>query len=151
RKLLGSVESFKREGLGIWDERQQGRRAFGPGLWAGRRGEAPSGGVKCFGVKFTPDGSHVALAGAVRGRDGAVHVEAIRQAPMSEGTQWLVDYLVERKAGFALVAVDGVLVRAIWLTLCGVRVWASCRFLLRRLIRLLRLIRCWIVRSLRVR
>ena len=107
RKLLGSVESFKREALGIWDERQQGRRAFGPGLWAGRRGEAPSGGVKCFGVKFTPDGSHVALAGAVRGRDGAVHVEAIRQAPMSEGTQWLVDYLVERKAGFALVAVDG--------------------------------------------
>src|SRR5690625_100081 len=107
RKLLGSVESFKREGLGIWDERQQGRRAFGPGLWAGRRGEAPSGGVKCFGVKFTPDGSHVALAGAVRGRDGAVHVEAIRQAPMSEGTQWLVDFLVERKSGFALVAVDG--------------------------------------------
>ena len=107
RRLLGSTESFRREGLGIWDERQQGRRAFGPGLWAGRRGEAPSGGVKCFGVKFTPDGSHVALAGAVRGRDGAVHVEAIRQAPMSEGTQWLVDYLVERKAGFALVAVDG--------------------------------------------
>ena len=107
RKLLGSVESFKREALGIWDERQQGRRAFGPGLWAGRRGEAPSGGVKCFGVKFTPDGSHVALAGAVRGRDGAVHVEAIRQAPMSEGTQWLVDFLVERKSGFALVAVDG--------------------------------------------
>ena len=107
RKLLGSVESFKREGLGIWDERQQGRRAFGPGLWSGRRADPPSGGVKCFGVKFTPDGSHVALAGAVRGRDGAVHVEAIRQAPMSEGTQWLVDYLVERKAGFALVAVDG--------------------------------------------
>src|SRR5690625_7476962 len=26
---------------------------------------------------------------------------------MSEGTQWLVDFLVERKSGFALVAVDG--------------------------------------------
>src|SRR5699024_5089675 len=87
-------------------ERQQGRRAFGPGLWAGRRGEAPSGGVKCFGGKFTPDGSHVALAGAVRGRDGAVHVEAIRQAPMCEGTQWLVDCLLGRKSGVALVAVD---------------------------------------------
>src|SRR5699024_12674796 len=99
RKLLGSVESFKREGLGIWDERQQGRRAFGPGLWAGRRGEAPSGGVKCFGVKFTPDGSHVALGGAVRGRDGAAHVEAIRQAPMSEGTEGWVGGSVERTGG----------------------------------------------------
>jgi hypothetical protein len=34
---------------------------------------------------------------------GTVHVEAIRQAPMSEGTQWLVDFLVERRGEFAQV------------------------------------------------
>ena len=107
RKLLGSVESFKREGLGIWDERQQGRKAFGPGLWGKRVAEPPQSGVRSFGVKFTPDGSHVAIAGALKADDGRVHVEAIRQAPMSEGTQWLVDFLIERKGEFAQVAVDG--------------------------------------------
>ena len=107
RKLLGSVESFKREGLGIWDERQQGRKAFGPGLWGKRVAEPPKSGVRSFGVKFTPDGSHVAIAGAMKADDGRVHVEAIRQAPMSEGTQWLVDFLVERRGEFAQVAIDG--------------------------------------------
>ena len=107
RKLLGSVESFKREGLGIWDERQQGRKAFGPGLWAKRAGAAPTVGVKSFGVKFTPDGSHVAIAGAIKPPDGPLHVEAIRQAPMSEGTEWLVDFLVERKGEVAQIVIDG--------------------------------------------
>ena len=109
RKLLGSTESFRREGLGIWDERQQGRKAFGPGAWGKRAATPPADGVRSFGVKFTPDGSHVAIAGALKpkGDGAAIHVEAIRQAPMSEGTQWLVDFLVERKGEFAQVVVDG--------------------------------------------
>src|SRR5690625_5191273 len=102
RRLLGSTESFRREGLGIWDERQQGRKAFGPGAWGKRAAAPPGDGVRSFGVKFTPDGSHVAIAGALKpkGDGAAIHVEAIRQAPMSEGTQWLVDFLVERKGEF---------------------------------------------------
>lgn len=107
RKLLGSVESFKREGLGIWDERQQGKRAFPPGTWSARVAEPPEAGIRSFGVKFSPDGSSVALAGALKAPDGRVHVEAIRQAPMSEGTQWLVDFLVERKSRVAQIIVDG--------------------------------------------
>lgn len=107
RKLLGSVESFKREGLGIWDEKQQGRRAFGPGVWDAAKADPPTDGVRSFGVKFTADGSHVALAGAVKPTDGPIHVEAIKQAPMSDGTQWLVDFLVERKSSTATIAVDG--------------------------------------------
>lgn len=107
RKLLGSVESFKREGLGIWDERQQGKRAFPTGTWSARVAEPPEAGIRSFGVKFSPDGSSVALAGALKAPDGRVHVEAIRQAPMSEGTQWLVDFLVERKSRVAQIIVDG--------------------------------------------
>lgn len=107
RKLLGSVESFRREGLGIWDERQRGRRAFPPGVWGKRVGDAPEKGVRSLGVKFTPDGSHVALAGALKAPDGRVHVEGIRQAPMTDGTQWLVDFLVERKDSVAQIIVDG--------------------------------------------
>jgi len=107
RKLLGSVESFKREGLGIWDERQQGKRAFPPGAWAARAAAPPDDGIRSFGVKFSPDGSTVALAGALKTPDERVHVEAIRQAPMSEGTQWLVDFLAERKSRVAQIIVDG--------------------------------------------
>lgn len=107
RKLLGSVESFRREGLGIWDERQRGRRAFPSGVWGKRVGDAPVRGVRSLGVKFTPDGSHVALAGALKAADGRVHVEGIRQAPMTDGTQWLVDFLVERKDQVAHIIVDG--------------------------------------------
>lgn len=107
RKLLGSIESFKREGLGIWDERQVGKRAFAPGAWEARVAPAPDEGVRSFGVKFAPDGVTVAVAGALRLPDGRVHVEAIREAPMSEGTQWLVDFLVERKSRVAQIVIDG--------------------------------------------
>ena len=107
RKLLGSVESFRREGLGIWDERQRGRSAFPAGAWGRCVSLDPGRGVMSLGVKFTPDGSHVGLAGAMRLPDGRVHVEGIRQAPMVDGTQWLVDYLVERKDRVAQIVVDG--------------------------------------------
>lgn len=106
RKLLGSPEAFKREGLGIWDEKQKGRKAFAPGAWAARTADPPTDGIRSFGVKFTPDGSHVALAGAMKTEAG-VHVEGIQQMPMSDGTQWLVDYLVDRKRETAQIVIDG--------------------------------------------
>lgn len=107
RKLLGSADSFRREGLGIWDRREVGRRAFPAGLWDSRVGDPPDSGVRAFGVKFSADGSHMALAGAVRSPDGRIHVEGIRQAPMADGTQWLVDFLVERKDNVAQIVIDG--------------------------------------------
>lgn len=107
RKLLGSVESFLREGLGVWDEKRAGRKAFRSGLWKSREAHPPSDGVKVFGVRFTADGSHVGLAGALKPDEGPIHVEAIRQAPMSDGTQWLVDFLEERKGDVAQIVIDG--------------------------------------------
>ena len=67
----------------------------------------PRVGVKSFGVKFSPDGSHMALAGALRAPDGHIHVEGIKQVPMSEGTQWLVDFLVERRNDVSQIVIDG--------------------------------------------
>lgn len=107
RKMLGSTESFMREGLGIWDRRNQGRKAFLPGAWDSRRGDPPVDGLKVFGVKFAADGSHVALAGAMKPEDGPIHVEGIKQAPLSDGTQWLIDFLVERKDEAAQIVIDG--------------------------------------------
>src|SRR5699024_12450243 len=98
RKLLGSVQSFMREGLGIWDKSSAGRKAFPAGSWDAVADKNPARvGVKSFGVKFSPDGSHMALAGALRAPDGHIHVEGSRQAAMSGGTQWPVDSLVERR------------------------------------------------------
>lgn len=107
RKLLGSLDAFRREGLGIWDEKQVGKRAFAKGAWQALASAPPAEGVRSFGVKFTPDGAHVALAGALKPPEGPIHVEAIRQEPMSEGTQWLVDFLVDRADRTAQIVVDG--------------------------------------------
>lgn len=111
RKLLGSVASFLREGLGVWDKKQVGRKAFDPAVWDSRAtATPPSEGVKVFGVKFSVDGSHVALSAAMRpAGDGPIHVEGIKSAPISDGTQWLVDFLTEpeRKATTAQIVIDG--------------------------------------------
>lgn len=108
RKLLGSVQSFMREGLGVWDKNAAGRKAFAAGAWDARVDKNPPRvGAKSFGVKFSPDGSHMALAGALRADDGHIHVEGIKQMPMAEGTQWLVDFLVERRNEVSQIVVDG--------------------------------------------
>lgn len=107
RKLLGSVQSFMREGLGIWDKQTKGRKAFLASTWDARAAEPLTEGVKSFGVKFSADGAEVGLAGAIKGDDGRIHIEGIMQRPMAEGTQWLVDYLVARKDKAAQIVIDG--------------------------------------------
>lgn len=106
RKLLGSVESFRREALGVWDKQVRGARAFDARVWADRLSREPVEGDPVFGVKFSPDGSRVGLAGAVRDGD-RVHVEGIQERPLSDGTQWLVDFLADRRDKAAQVVVDG--------------------------------------------
>lgn len=109
RKLLGSDDSFRREALGIWDEKTIGRKAFKFSSWAALKGSPEtSEGVKVFGVKFSSDGSHVALSAALKtGPDSPIHVEAIRSSPMSEGTQWLVDFFTDRADTVGQVVIDG--------------------------------------------
>ena len=107
RKLLGSIDSFMREGLGIWDKKQIGRKAFLASDWEARYSLPPSSGLKVFGIKFSVDGSHVSLSAALKPDDGPAHVEAIKSAPMGDGTEWLVDFLLERSSEIAQVVIDG--------------------------------------------
>ena len=67
----------------------------------------PRGGVKVFGVKFSVDGSHVALGAEMKPESGPIHVEGIKSMPMSDGIQWLVDFLVEREDETAQIVIDG--------------------------------------------
>ena len=102
-----SPETFARERLGVWDTGANGSAAFNFTQWQSLTREPPADGVRVFGVKFSADGSHVSLAGCMKPTEGPLFVEGIASRPMSDGTQWLVDFLVERKAETAQIVIDG--------------------------------------------
>src|SRR5690606_14404178 len=107
QKLLGSDEGFRREGYGIWDETLATKKAIPFTKWSVLTGVKPESGRVAFGVKFSPDGSTVAIAGGIRPDDGPIHVEGFRQENLGEGTQWLVDFLAKRAPTTSLIVVDG--------------------------------------------
>jgi phage terminase large subunit-like protein len=110
RKLLGSVDSFLREGLGIWDEAALTKKAIKATAWDALKVKpesVPKGGVRVYAARFAIDGSSVALAAAMRPDSGPVHVEGIKVAPMGDGTSWLVDWLLERHDRAAQIVIDG--------------------------------------------
>ena len=110
RKLLGSDESFKREAYGIWDEAALSKKAIPAKVWDALKIEpdaVPGDGVRVYAVRFTVDGSAVALGAALRPADGPVHVEGIKLASMGDGTRWLVDWLLERHETAAQIVIDG--------------------------------------------
>lgn len=108
RKLLGSDDSFRREGLGIWDKTALNTKAFKSDDWKKHVGAAPDEGKTVFGVRFSVDGSEVALAAARKPDDGGpIFVEALRSEPVATGTDWLVDFLVARKNTAAQIIIDG--------------------------------------------
>ena len=110
KKLLGSEESFLREAYGIWDEIHAEAKAVNYARWLGlalTADSVPSEGKKAFGVKFSVDGSEVALSVALRPDEGPIHVEGIRSEPMGSGTGWLVEFLAERASETSQIVIDG--------------------------------------------
>ncbi|WP_336715350.1 terminase large subunit domain-containing protein [Arthrobacter sp. USHLN218] len=111
RKLLGSDDNYKREAYGIWDEEALAKKGIDAKAWDARKvgpADVPEDGRRVFAVRFAVDGSAVALAAAIRPEEGSrVHVEGIRFAPMSEGTGWLLDWLLERHERAAQIVVEG--------------------------------------------
>lgn len=69
--------------------------------------ESPRGGLVAYGVKFSPDGTEIALSAAIKDDGGLPHVELICVKRMSEGTSWLARWLLDRVSVGACVAVDG--------------------------------------------
>ncbi len=86
RKKL-TVESFMREGLGVWDDRS-GAAAFGVGRWEGCSGgpmpEGTSIGGLALAVSYELTHGAIGAAGVA---DGLVFVKPLRHGP---GTHWLV-------------------------------------------------------------
>ena len=111
RRQLGE-ESFRREGLGIWDHASD-RLAIDPVAWNTttiRPENTPSGMRWCAAIRFAPDGSTCALARAGHKQNTPTHVElcthqGVRR--MNEGTQWIIDYIADTKDRWAQIIVDG--------------------------------------------
>ena len=90
-----SPDGFARERLGWWMPQVeiQDEYAIAVKLWDG--------------VKFTPDGSEICLAGAVIGPDNKARIELIDRRPTGLGTQWLADWLNTRQERACCVVIDG--------------------------------------------
>lgn len=99
---------FSRERLGWWaDAKQQIQPVIQRAAWDKLVSEPPEGGIFVYGIKFSPDGSTVALSGCQRPDSGNPFVELIAHEPTDAGVGWLVDFAVERKNKAAQIVVDG--------------------------------------------
>ena len=112
KRQLGP-ESFRREGMGIWDP-EVASQAIGREAWNALTVDEPPSGLRwCAAVRFSVDGSTVALARAGRKperKSEAVYgqlctSQGVRN--MGEGVHWILDYLTEHRDRWAQIVVDG--------------------------------------------
>jgi hypothetical protein len=108
RKNLKNDDSWRREGLGVWDSDTPNTLVQMP-LWNRLKNtNPPHEGAIAYGVRFSPDGSRVALAVALLPEAGGpVHVEVVKVASLASGTDWLVSWLLDRWRKAAVIVVDG--------------------------------------------
>lgn len=107
-------ESFRREGLGIWDK-SVGMAAIDRDLWRSLTiapDEVEPGARWCAAVRFSVDGGTLALARAGRypGAARMVHVELATEQgirPMGDGVSWALDYLIAHRDHWCQIVVEG--------------------------------------------
>ena len=103
-------DTFARERLGWWSPEVVEEVAYAidrkKWLACASEDEKPEGKT-AYGVKFTADGSMVALCGAVIPKEGKTRISLIKEEPMSMGIQWLADWLNERYTKASCVVIDG--------------------------------------------
>lgn len=105
-----SPDTFARERLGWWSPALEQREdyAIQADVWEACKSSDPKPeGKTAYGVKFTPDGSEVALCGAVLPQDGSARISLIERRPTGAGTQWLADWLNARYTKASCVVIDG--------------------------------------------
>jgi hypothetical protein len=96
-----------REGLGIWDD-TTAVQVIDPKAWAAIGLPDPDGdGIRSYAIDMSPDGSTVAVAVCARPDDGLPHIEVTKHQSAALGTEWAVEYLVERWPAAAAVVIDG--------------------------------------------
>lgn len=103
-------DTFARERLGWWSPiiEHKDVLALDTIAWDRCSSKLPKpDGKTAYGVKFTADGSMVALAGAVIPTDGIPRISLIEYKSTAEGTRWLADWLNERYKKACCTVIDG--------------------------------------------
>lgn len=106
-----SLDGFSRERLGWWSSTSTSR-AISEAMWNKTFIDpqtAPQDGLKTFGVKFSPDGTFVSLAGCKCEEGGVPHVELIMHEPLHSGINDVIEFLTDEKRidETAGIAIDG--------------------------------------------
>ena len=105
-----SADGFARERLNFWQkiEETATETAISAELWDSCISNEPHPtGKTAYGIKFTPDGAEVVLAGCVKPAEGKARIELIAIEPTGNGLQWLADWLNARYRLAACVVIDG--------------------------------------------
>lgn len=104
---VGGILAFKQEYLGYWLPKVASA-IVSEAQWQKTQVDTHSAhGKRTLGVKFTPDGSAVALAGCICSDGDVPFVELIAYEPMSKGLSWLSQLIIDRKNTYNAVAIDG--------------------------------------------
>lgn len=117
RTVLNEIDKmsplgFARERLNWWTPDASGyERVVRPAAWdACKTSEPLTEGKVAFGVKFSPDGTRVALCAARKNRDdddAPIHVELVMYRDATHGFGWLYDFLLARTDTASCFWVDG--------------------------------------------
>lgn len=103
-----SRDGFARERLGRWASDSLAPSAIKWRQWSALGTDVPpTEGRVGYGIKFSADGSRVALGVALEPDAGVPHVELIEVRDMTAGTGWLVEWVRARVGGASRVVVDG--------------------------------------------
>lgn len=104
------ADTFARERLGWWSPApaEQRETAIDGDAWQKCASEAQKPeGKTAFGVKFAPDGSAVALSGAVLPKEGPARISLLEWQPAGRGLAWLAQWLNARYETASCVVIDG--------------------------------------------
>lgn len=104
------ADTFARERLGWWTPKAEERidYAIDRKAWEHCKSKDPKpNGKTAYGVKFSLDGSMVALAGAVIPDHGPSRISLIEYKSTSQGIRWLSDWLNQRYGKASCVVIDG--------------------------------------------
>lgn len=103
-------DGFARERLGWWQPRIEMLQeyALDKDKWeACKSKKKKPEGKTAYGIKFSADGSMVALCGAVKPKDGPSRISLIELRSTARGIGWLADWLNERYKIASCVVIDG--------------------------------------------
>jgi phage terminase large subunit-like protein len=106
KNLLGA-DSFRREGLGIWDSVAV-RSAIDSEQWKHSITARPeTTGLIGYAIDMPPDRSSLAIGGCIKHKDGTAHIELKAfESTKSKGTAWAVDWIADRWPNTAAVVID---------------------------------------------